>query len=97
MKVKVKVSEVSERHLGLMTVGHLFKEYVLEMEPVNVLAEYEEARQVWSEYDVQFEGIDDAAAFRLCSVKTYSEEMRDRQELLDLHEELAEEGELFDI
>lgn len=97
MKVKVTVSEVIERVFGQMTEGRLVKEYELEMEPADVLAEFEEARKVWDEYDVQFESKGSVAPFQLYSVKTYKEELYSRQVLLDLHEELAEEGELFDM
>jgi hypothetical protein len=91
IKVRVVVSEVLERVLGRMTEGRFIKEYELEMEPANVLAEFEEARQVWDEYDVQFTSKGSIAPFELYSVKTYKQEMIDRQALLDLHEELAGE------
>jgi hypothetical protein len=91
IKVRVIVSEVLERVLGRMTDGRLVKQYELEMDPANVLAEFDEARQVWDEYDVQFEAIGSIAPFQLYSVKTYKQEMMDRQALLDLHEELAGE------
>jgi hypothetical protein len=91
IKVRVIVSEVLERVLGRMTDGRLVKQYELEMDPANVLAEFDEARQVWDEYDVQFEAIGSIAPFQLYSVKTYKQEMMDRQVLLDLHEELAGE------
>jgi hypothetical protein len=88
MVVKVSVREVLERKLGLVTEFNVFKSYILEMEPADVFSTFEEARQVWDEYDVMFEGNGDNK-FTLVKSKTYSEEMNDRQWLQDLHDETA--------
>ena len=88
MRVNVIVREVLERKLGLVTKFNVIKTYTLDVEPFNVLDTFEEARKVWYEYDVMFEGtIED---FTLVDASgTYKEEMDDRQWLQDLHDELA--------
>ena len=74
MIVKVSVREVLERKLGLVTEFNMIQAYTLEMEPVDVFSTFEEARQVWSEYDVMFEGTGDNR-FTLVKPKTYKEEL----------------------
>jgi len=87
MRVNVIVREVLERKLGLVTKFNVIKTYTLDVEPFNALDTFEEARKVWYEYDVMFEGtIED---FTLVKPKTYKEEMDDRQWLQDLHDEVA--------
>jgi hypothetical protein len=88
MIVKVIVREVLERELGLVTKFNEVETYTLEMEPRDVFSTFEEARQVWGEYDVMFEGLGDDK-FTLVKPKTYKEEMDDRQWLQDLHDETA--------
>ena len=88
MIVNVIVREVLERKLGLVTEFNIIKTYTLEMEPRDVFSTFEEARQVWYEYDVMFEGLGDDK-FILVKPKTYKEEMDDRQYLQDLHDEVA--------
>lgn len=88
MIVNVIVREVLERKLGLVTEYNKIKTYTLEMEPRDVFSTFEEARQVWDEYDVMFEGLGDDK-FTLVKPKTYKEEMVDRQYLQDLHDEVA--------
>ena len=88
MIVNVIVREVLERKLGLVTECNEIKTYTLEMEPGDVFSTFEEARQVWDEYDVMFEGTGDNK-FTLVKPKTYKEEMYDRQRLQDLHDEVA--------
>lgn len=88
MIVNVIVRQVVERVMGLVTQAHVIKTYTLEMEPADVFTTFEEARQVWYEYDVMFEGTGDDK-FTLVKPKTYSEEMDDRQWLQDLHDETA--------
>lgn len=88
MIVNVIVREVLERKLGLVTEFNMIKTYTLEMEPRDVFSTFEEARQVWDEYDVMFEGLGDDK-FTLVKPKTYKEEMDDRQYLQDLHDEVA--------
>ena len=87
MRINVIVREVLERKLGLVTKFNVIKTYTLEVEPSNVLDTFEEARKVWYEYDVMFEGT--MVDFVLVKPKTYKEEMDDRQWLQDLHDELA--------
>jgi hypothetical protein len=97
MKVNVTVKENSEA---------IITQYKLNIEPANVLAEFEEARQVWDEYHVQFKSDDPIAPFELMCTYTYRQEMfnkelaqlakedreyDERQWLQDLHEELAGE------
>ena len=82
MIVNVIVREVLERKLGLLTKFNVIKTYTLEMEPADVFCTFEEARQVWYEYDVMFEGLGDDR-FTLVKPKTYVEEMDDRQWVLD--------------
>ena len=48
----------------------------LEMDPADVFVTFEEARQVWYEYDVMFEGTGDDK-FTLVKPKTYMEELSD--------------------
>ena len=72
------VREVLKRELGLVTEFNMIKTYTLEMEPKDVFSTFEEARQVWFEYDVMFEGLGDDN-FRLVKPKTYKEELDDRQ------------------
>jgi hypothetical protein len=69
----------------------IIQQYELNINPVDVLATFEEARQVWDEYHVEFNSEDPIAPFALYCVKTYKQEMMDRQWLLDLHEEVAGE------
>lgn len=88
MRVNVMVREVLKRELGLVTEFNTIKTYTLEMEPKDVFSTFEEARQVWFEYDVMFEGLGDDN-FRLVKPKTYKEELDDRQWLQDLHDETA--------
>lgn len=88
MIVNVIVREVLERKLGLLTKFNVIKTYTLEMDPADVFCTFEEARQVWYEYDVMFEGLGDDR-FTLVKPKTYVEEMDDRQWLQDLHDETA--------
>ena len=88
MIVNVIVREVVERKLGLLTEFNVIKTYTLEMEPADVFSTFEEARQVWYEYDVMFEGTGDDR-FTLVKPKTYTEEIDDRQWLQDLHDETA--------
>jgi hypothetical protein len=88
MRVNVMVREVLKRELGLVTEFNPIKTYTLEMEPKDVFSTFEEARQVWFEYDVMFEGLGDDN-FRLVKPKTYKEELDDRQWLQDLHDETA--------
>ena len=88
MRVKVMVREVLKRELGLVTECNEIKTYTLEMEPRDVFSTFEEARQVWDEYDVMFEGLGDDK-FILVKPKTYKEELDDRQWLQDLHDEVA--------
>lgn len=88
MRVNVMVREVLKRELGLVTEFNTIKTYTLEMEPKDVFSTFEEARQVWCEYDVMFEGLGDDN-FRLVKPKTYKEELDDRQWLQDLHDETA--------
>lgn len=88
MIVNVIVREVLKRELGLVTECNEIKTYTLEMEPRDVFSTFEEARQVWDEYDVMFEGLGDDK-FILVKPKTYKEEMYDRQRLQDLHDEVA--------
>lgn len=88
MIVNVIVREVLERKLGLVTKFNEIKTYTLEMEPRDVFSMFEEARQVWYEYDVMFEGLGDDK-FTLVKPKTYKEELDDRQWLQDLHDEVA--------
>ena len=76
MIVNVIVREVLERKLGLLTKFNVIKTYTLEMEPADVFTTFEEARQVWYEYDVMFEGTGDDK-FTLVKPKTYKEEMDD--------------------
>jgi hypothetical protein len=56
MRINVIVREVLERKLGLVTKFNVIKTYTLDVEPFNVLDTFEEARKVWYEYDVMFEG-----------------------------------------
>lgn len=88
MRVNVMVREVLKRELGLVTEFNMIKTYTLEMEPKDVFSTFEEARQVWFEYDVMFEGTGDDN-FRLVKPKTYKEELDNRQWLQDLHDETA--------
>ena len=88
MRVNVMVREVLKRELGLVTEFNPIKTYTLEMEPKDVFSTFEEARQVWFQYDVMFEGLGDDN-FRLVKPKTYKEELDDRQWLQDLHDETA--------
>ena len=88
MIVNVIVREVLKRELGLVTECNEIKTYTLEMEPRDVFSTFEEARQVWDEYDVMFEGTGEDK-FILVKPKTYKEEMYDRQRLQDLHDETA--------
>ena len=88
MKVNVIVREVLERKLGLVTKFNEIKTYTLEVEPSDVFSMFEEARQVWYEYDVMFEGLGDDR-FVLVKPKTYKEELDDRQWLQDIHDEVA--------
>ena len=88
MIVNVIVREVLKRELGLVIECNEIKTYTLEMEPRDVFSTFEEARQVWFEYDVMFEGLGDDN-FRLVKPKTYKEELDDRQWLQDLHDETA--------
>ncbi len=76
MIVNVIVRQVVERVMGLVTQAHVIKTYTLEMEPADVFATFEEARQVWYEYDVMFEGTGDNK-FTLVKPKTYGEELDD--------------------
>jgi hypothetical protein len=69
----------------------IIQQYELNINPVDVLATFEEARQVWDEFHVEFKSEDPIAPFELYCVKTYKQEMMDRQWLLDLHEEVAGE------
>ena len=88
MIVNVIVREVVERKLGLLTKFNVVKTYTLEMDPADVFVTFEEARQVWYEYDVMFKGLGDDK-FILVKPKTYVEEMDDRQWLQDIHDETA--------
>ena len=88
MIVNVIVREVLKRELGLVIECNEIKTNTLEMEPRDVFSTFEEARQVWGEYDVMFEGTGDDK-FILVKPKTYKEEMDDRQWLQDLHDETA--------
>ena len=88
MIVNVIVRDVLERELGLVTKFNEIKVYTLEIEPGDVFSTFEEARQVWYEYDVMFEGLGDDK-FTLVKPKTYKEELDDRQYLQDLHDEMA--------
>ena len=88
MKVNVIVREVLERKLGLLTKFNVVRTYTLETEPSDMFSTFEEARQVWYEYDVMFEGTGDDK-FILVKPKTYKEELDDRQWLQDLHDETA--------
>ena len=87
MRVNVIVREVLERELGLVTKFNVIMAYTLDVEPSDVFSTFEEARKVWYEYDVMFEGTGDD--FTLVKPKTYKEEMDDRQWLQDLHDEVA--------
>jgi hypothetical protein len=71
MQVNVIVREVLERKLKLVTKSNTIKEYTLDVEPADVFNVFEEARQVWAEYDVMFENND----FRLVKSQTYKEEL----------------------
>ena len=76
MIVKVSIREVLGRKLGLVTEFNMIQAYTLEVEPENMFATFEEARQVWYEYDVMFEGTGDNK-FTLVKSKTYGEELDD--------------------
>jgi hypothetical protein len=69
----------------------IIQQYELNINPVDVLATFEEARQVWDEYHVEFKSEDPIAPFELYCTQTYKEESMRRQWLLDLHEEVAGE------
>ncbi len=71
MQVNVIVREVLERKLKLVTKSNTINEYTLDVEPADVFNVFEEARQVWAEYDVMFENND----FRLVKSQTYKEEL----------------------
>ena len=59
------VATVSDKY------NNQIKQYLLEVEPADVLATYEEARQVWFEYHVKFEGVE--LSFELKTYKTYQD------------------------
>jgi hypothetical protein len=90
LKLKERDMKVNVTVKGELT-GGIVQQYELDIAPADVLATYEEARQVWDEFHVEFKSEDSIAPFELYCVKTYKQEMMDRQWLMDLHEELAGE------
>ena len=92
IRIQVTVREGAERNSSgqLVNEGTVIQTYILPAKTYDiVLPIYEEARQVWDEYDVEFNGI--GFPFKLVTMKTYKEELMHRQWLLDLHEEVSGE------
>ena len=79
-------------NVTVKTAESIIRKYELEVtSPADVLATFEEARQVWDEYHVEFESLDPTLPFKLHCPKTWKAEMMYQQWLLDMHEELAGE------
>jgi hypothetical protein len=90
LKLKERDMKVNVTVKGELT-GGIVQQYELDIAPADVLATFEESRKVWDEFHVEFKSEDPIAPFELYCVKTYKQEMMDRQWLLDLHEEVAGE------
>ena len=66
IKVDFTVSELN---------GTVVKTYSLNLEPSNILDTFEEARQVWGEYQVRAKSDNPIAPFEVFKTKTYKQEL----------------------
>ena len=92
IRIRVTVREGAERNISgqLVKEGTVIQTYILPVKTYDVVDPiYEEARQVWDEYDVEFKGI--GFPLQLVTQQTYKQEMQHRQWLLDLHDEVSGE------
>ena len=66
------------------------KTYSLNLEPSRVLIEVDEARAVWDEYHVVASSVD-PVPFVVYKIKTFKQEMMERQWMEDLHYEVCDQ------
>jgi hypothetical protein len=71
--------------------GKVIKTYSLDLEPSMVLIEIDNAREVWDEYHVRAKSDNPIAPFEVFKIKTYKQEMMERQHMLDMHDECCGE------
>ena len=82
IRIQVTVREGAKRSNSgqLINEGTVIQTYILPVKTYDiVLPIYEEARQVWDEYDVEFKGI--GFPFQLVTMYTYKEALMNSQKL----------------